>query len=163
MSYRFIANKKNTTLMKLESFAELPEGWHYGRGGPISKETLLLAKELHAQIIQLALSPTDAFPGADGEVQLTAYPKNHFISLTIEPTGEISLCHELDGVEQRTIEAAQRKDIIKALHEISGSIWSISASSTPGTLTTSDSGSARLHLSSPQSTKPPRWLTQVAW
>jgi hypothetical protein len=116
------------TAEKILSFRNLPLGWHYGNGGPIDDAVIASAIQLYWLMLQNRLINTDAFPGADGEIQLTAYHtaldgNRHYIGIMIEPTGELSLVYEIDGQDGRQpIEAADLETVKTTLREIAGSI-----------------------------------------
>ena len=44
---------------KISEFLDLPEGWHYGDGQPLSYEVFNEARELHRFILQLGFTKTD--------------------------------------------------------------------------------------------------------
>lgn len=87
------------TAVKIESFRVLPEGWHYGEGASIDEATINRALDIYWCMVLNNFTETDAFPGACGEVQLAAYNGARFVSVIIEPTGEFSLIHEVNGAD----------------------------------------------------------------
>lgn len=138
------------TLRKIDSFRSLPEGWHYGEGGPIDPDTADRATDIYWCLLLNNFSQTDAFPGANGEIQIVAYSDDHFISIMIEPTGEYSLVHEIGNHDAREpIETSDVNSIKAVLQEIAGefaggSRWNTSAFFIPRILITSATVSQRL-------------------
>jgi hypothetical protein len=138
---------------KIISFGELPAGWHYGNGGPIDDAVIDIALDLYWHLALNHFTHTDAFPGADGEIQLTAYHTasdgtRYYIGIIIEPTGQLSLVYEINGRDGREpIDAADIDAIKTAVREIAGDIagrrWSTSDIFTQKTLTTSAVASQR--------------------
>jgi hypothetical protein len=136
----------HNTGQKILSFRDLPLGWHYGNGGPIDDAVIVPAIQLYWHLLQNRLTSTDAFPGADGEIQLTAYHtasdgSRHYIGIMIEPSGELSLVYEIDGQDERPpIEAADLETVKAALREIARGIagrqWNTSDIFTQRTSTT---------------------------
>lgn len=107
------AISESQTDEKLESFADLQVGWHYRKGSPISRSVLENAKLINRYLFKLGFSKTDAFPGVEGQVLLTAYNRDHIVEITIYPPGNIAtFVHEKNDEE---ISAAERIDLLKAV------------------------------------------------
>src|ERR1700733_1572587 len=53
---------------KIISFSNLPEGWDYGNGGPISDRTIITALEWNIILIVHGFSNINASPGSGGEI-----------------------------------------------------------------------------------------------
>jgi hypothetical protein len=91
--------RPSPTLAKIGSFASLPVGWDYGQGVPASVTTVSLARDLYYELTQLGFTRTEAFPGTDGAIQLTAYEGDlQHIIVIVRPSGEISLTHKINGL-----------------------------------------------------------------
>jgi hypothetical protein len=138
------------TAQKIASFSDLPTGWHYGQGGPIDQETIDRAIDLFWSMRLNDFTTTDAFPGANGEIQLTAYRDSHFIGIMIEPNGEYSLVHEIDradaGEPVETSDVETIKATLSAIAgEIAGGKWNTSVTFTLRTSTLNESVSPRSH------------------
>ena len=117
---------KSRTEEKLEEFRNLPDGWNFGVGGPIPANQIDAGKAVYRQLLALGFSRTDAFPGPNGEVQVTAYKSDHIISVTVEADGTYTVCHEQsdhDDVEEERREWAEAKQILR---KIAGEIWGTS-------------------------------------
>lgn len=123
------------TVKKLLSFQHLPQGWHYGAGGPIPRERLVPALKAYAQLLMWGLSRTDAFPGANGEVQVTAYYLDHSVAITAEVDGSFTVLHEHKGVERREAEHIDWTEAKAVLRAAAGEIWGSSGSSIQSTST----------------------------
>jgi hypothetical protein len=136
------------TITKIDSFASLPAGWDYGEGVPASVNTVSLARDIFYELMQLGFTRTDAFPGADGGIQLTAYEGDfRHIIVIVKPSGEISLTHKTNGQRIRpSIITADRNVIKTGLREIAREKWNISVSSTLSSLTISGGVIPRLLL-----------------
>lgn len=82
------------TEAKILSFRELPVGWHFGGGAPPSQETIDSALRLNREAMLLGFEKTNAFPGIEGEIQVTAYLDTFSFEFTIERDGAITFVKE---------------------------------------------------------------------
>lgn len=136
------------TQRKISEFADLEQGWHYGRGGAISAPVIRRALALYDTLLLEGLTRTDAFAGADGEILVTAYRGDHYLGITIEPDELYSLVHEVEGREEdEFLEGLDHVTLKKRLGEIAASIWNTFASSTHGTTTQPKAVSTTSHSS----------------
>lgn len=133
-------------IKKLNTFRDLPAGWHYGSGGPISDEVLLRAGELVRILGWLGFTRSDAFANEDGDVLVTAYHRQHYISIGVALAGTYTLNHEIDGVESFYGEGMNIGDLVKELSKVSKAIWNTSGSSTHQSSTTTPENSMIWHL-----------------
>jgi hypothetical protein len=136
------------TLTKINSFASLPDGWDYGDGVPASVNTVSRARDMYYELTQLGFTRTEAFPGTDGGIQVTAYEgKSQHIIIIVKPSGETSLTHKINGQRIRPSIVSTNLNLIKnGLREIALEKWNISVSSTPSSLTISGGVTPRLPL-----------------
>ena len=88
----------HSTHQKLEAFARLQDGWHYGMGNPPTASTLKYAKAILGMYEAVGLQETDAFCSQDGEVMVTAYFENGYLECDINPDGSCWFQHD-DGRE----------------------------------------------------------------
>ena len=76
-----------STITKIKNFANLPIGWHHGKGIPPAKETINVALHVN-QFARNMLFLTDAVPGLEGEIQLVVFEdkseKDSYLEITIE-------------------------------------------------------------------------------
>ena len=111
---------------KINEFRVLPAGWHYGNGVPIGNDVALRATDVVGWLVLCGVSRTDAFPGADGDVQVTGYYGQHFISVEVNLDGTFSVTHEIAGVEHCSAEATGWLDVKSIIHKVSQEIWGTS-------------------------------------
>lgn len=123
------------TLHKLDSFRNLPTGWSYGRGGPISEDVISDAKEIYESLVGLGLSRTNAFPGTDGEILVTAYHGSHYVSITIEKNHLFSYRHEQGDIDHSEHENVRREEVKSAIRMSARIIWPTFALFTRGGMT----------------------------
>jgi hypothetical protein len=141
----FVPSVPLPTPLKLESFRHLPIGWHYGKGGPLSKEVVDKAVQIYNHLLFLGFTRTNAFAGAGGEAQIAVYHREHHIAITIEPNLLFGLEHEVDGKEALCHENLRFNELKSKLRAIADEIWSTSGSSTQRISTKSPDISAILN------------------
>lgn len=135
----------SATAVKIESFRSLPVGWHYGQGGPLSVDVVNKALQIDAYYRQLGFTTTDAFPGANGELMITAYRGPHCIETIISTDLRYSVTHERDDAE---ISATPDVDEIiakRTIKQIGAEIWRSFGLFTESTTTKGGRGSQALH------------------
>src|SRR5258708_32738608 len=84
----------NQTVQKIVSFKSLPVGWHYGDGVPPTDEMVKKALMLNAEAAKAGFGKTNAFPGIEGEIQITAYHESTYLEITVELDGSVSFVYE---------------------------------------------------------------------
>lgn len=91
------------TAKKIREFSALPRGWYYGMGTGPSHRTIQIALAYLSALMGYGFSETDAFPGGDGEIMVTAYSNNHCIEVTVDVDTTFTVSHQ-DGKENRFYE-----------------------------------------------------------
>jgi hypothetical protein len=119
-----------STESKIRSFSTLQNGWHYGEGKAPSREMIDVAIGWNGVLNWLSFSNTDAFPGIDGEIMVTAYSGPHYIEILIETVG-ISVTYEKNGRELSSVERLGTGKAYAELLRIVGEICNTSAYSIP--------------------------------
>lgn len=84
----------NETRGKLIGFAFLPNGWHFNEGVPAKEQTLRTALILLGDLEKAGFTRTDAYPGADGSVMVSAYESSDSYDFSIRPSGAITVTHD---------------------------------------------------------------------
>jgi hypothetical protein len=152
------ANINMSTDDKIASFAELPEGWDYGKGAPIPQETLESAFAWNSFLRAHNFFETDAFPGSDGEVVVATGYGNHYLEIIIEPDGRISVAYDVKGKQEQYFPNLSLSDALTALLKIVGQIWNVSAYYTQINSTGEQASSLGLHFETQNRTGVYRWL-----
>lgn len=122
-SFILVSGFVSVTAEKIKSLSSLPAGWHYGQGGPLSDIVINKALEIDSYYRQLGFTTTDAFPGANGELMITAYRGPHCIETVISSDARYSITHERDDTEISTtldVDELTAKQTIKRIGE---EIW----------------------------------------
>jgi hypothetical protein len=153
------------TATKILSFGQLPVGWHYGEGGPINRNIINTAIALFWQFFWPRFTDTDAFPGVDGEIMVTAYEGNHYVEVIVEADGTMSLTHEFEDEEMCALERRTPEEVSHKLAEVVGEIWNTSAFYTAITLIPDPSKIALKvwHSETPPRMVEPLWSSDPVW
>jgi hypothetical protein len=163
MAMNLFHSATSMTLTKLEGFANLQPGWHYGSGGPIPDAVIGAAKVLYRSMILQGLTRNNVSPGADGEVLLTAYHQEFYVSFMIEPNLAITATLE-EGDEE--ISSVEGLDLVGAKQwlrtEATRAIWNTSGLFTRATMTTFAPDSMTWRLRSPPVMEECRFSTDSA-
>lgn len=118
---------------KIRSFGELPSGWRYGEGVPISIDVQDAAIAIHHQAIGLGLYNVDVAPGARNQIQIAISNKNDNLEFTIEhnPQGSLTVefYHENNGEEVELTDDLTLEEAHNRLKEYSKRRWTSSDSS----------------------------------
>ena len=113
-------NDDHVVEVKIRSFSDLADGWHFGEGGSIPEEVIGVALALSRYARELKFSEIDAFPGVNGEILLTIYHRNNVLELTIEPDLSINAVMEVDDMEvsdKEGLSVVEAKEQINRLKE----------------------------------------------
>ena len=84
----------NTTVEKIQSFAQLQSGWSFGEGIGFLQSVLNKAVQLAKTAHTLGFYETDAFPGLSGEIMLTVYQGCKYWEFTLQPAETITFFYE---------------------------------------------------------------------
>ena len=108
------------TETKIWNFRNLADGWHSGEGVQFKERDILDGICLHSEMLSCGFIETDAFPGFNGEIQITLYSGEHYFEFTLEPDGKWTFAHErrdeeIQYKELLTFQEAIR--IIRTLHQ----------------------------------------------
>jgi hypothetical protein len=128
-------SEQHITVRKISSFLRLVPGWNYGEGDTFNEDIIDRAIELHKLLLSFVFYETDAFPGTDGSIMVTAYDNDDCLEFTIETDGGIRCILESNDVavyEQENLTILQVKDILKQLRR---ERWRPSDSSILSTMT----------------------------
>jgi len=131
----------SATAAKIKSFRSLPTGWHYGQGGPLRADVVNKALEIDGYYRQLGFTTTDAFPGANGELMITAYRELHCIETTLSTDLRYSVTHERDDAEMSATQDVSEIIAKRIINQIGAEIWRSFGLSTESTTTKGGKGS----------------------
>jgi hypothetical protein len=128
IGYPVAENTSSKTAEKIISFSLLPNGWDYGEGDPIPKDTVDTALAWE-RFFDLRGWDTNAGPGTDGEIAISARLGSSRIEVVIEPDRTLTIAYDFEGAR---VSYAPRISAQKAQERILEIIepWNSSASST---------------------------------
>lgn len=86
-----------STINKVKSFVRLPLGWHFGEGEPISDEMCSRGLALLAVAEIGDIKRANAFPGIDGELQITFHYFDYNIAFTLELDDTVTVVEDKNG------------------------------------------------------------------
>lgn len=82
-----LENSRQQLTDKLKAMANLPHGWSYGEGEPVTAAAIAVGKSYIAMASQLNLK-ADVFPNSDGGCTVTYYNGDELVEVSISPDGE---------------------------------------------------------------------------
>lgn len=123
INFTSVSDFVSTTAKKIRSFGSLPIGWHYGQGGPLSVDVINKALAIDGYYRQLGFTTTDAFPGADGELMITAYRGPNCIETIISFDLHYSVTHERDDEEISATQGVSEIIAERVIKKIGAKIW----------------------------------------
>jgi hypothetical protein len=89
--------KPETTKQKINNFKGLPFGWHFGEGVPVRADLAEMASFFLDAASSLGIDRTNAFPGLNGEVQITLHFLEITVSFTWELDGTVTIVKDVKG------------------------------------------------------------------
>lgn len=134
---------------KLVSFSELPHGWHYGSGEPISANVIEASKQVILDLAMKGFTHTDVFPGEYGDVLVTAYHDAHYLGIVVGADGLYAFNHEIDDQAVLYLEGLDLGALRQQLGNVAGGIWPTSGLFTQKSMTTSKGASMIWRLKGP--------------
>jgi len=90
--------RENTTKDKILTFSSFEKGWHFGEGVPPTKDILQQAVGMSDRIA-ISGFRSNAFPGIDGEIMVTAYHGKNYLEFTFETDGTVTFVREKEEIE----------------------------------------------------------------
>lgn len=95
---------------QLLSFAELPQGWHYGSGGPIPHERIALALSWNEWLTENGWDDTFAFPGENKEILLSSLQDSTCLDIVLESDDTFTVIYEQKDMEDIYIDELSEED-----------------------------------------------------
>ena len=123
------------TTKKISRFLELPRGWHYGRGVSPSRGVVRDALRLHFGAVMMGFTETDAFVGAEGEVQVTFYRGPLYLEFTLDPDEGVRFVREDGDTETARIPNLSLAEALSILKDSWMDVCHLSGLSTAETTT----------------------------
>lgn len=133
--------QRRDTRAKILSFSELEQGWHFGDGSPLNNVIIQKALDLLDLLISSGFGRTNAFPGTNGDLIVTAYFWDYYLEFTIESNEALSFILEENDNELEYEEGLPFNDGSRLINSFWEKIWNAFGSSNTytGTATLTDS------------------------
>lgn len=90
-------NLEQTVAGRIDGFAALPDGWHFGDGiAPVAR-AVESAHAINLLLADYGARNIEAFPCIDGGILIHGYRRADVLEIQCDPDGQICLSHERDG------------------------------------------------------------------
>src|SRR6266436_7940577 len=109
-----IFDVEDSTMRKLQAFAELPNGWYFGEGRGSEWMALFNARAF-TRNAQLRGWQTEAFPGVSGEIMVSVETSDQYYEVVAEVDGTMSFVEESGGKEISRLDKVTLADVIQKL------------------------------------------------
>ena len=100
---------------RLSALRQLPKGWDYGRGGPISQRAYRNGAMLIMLLAKLGASEFDIVPGDEDGAVIVAYRDNKSAEIHCLSDGRYDLLHEVDGGNEEFVPGLSIAALVFAL------------------------------------------------
>ena len=78
------------------SFANLPDGWHYGTGTGAVHAAVDAALNVNSLLVDCGARNIEVFPDIDGGILVSGYRDRHTLEILCRPDGGMDLVYEVD-------------------------------------------------------------------
>lgn len=164
----FATRGTRETESKIDSFANLENGWDYGKGGPIPEPVRDIAKAWNDYLrTQGVVRYTAAFPGSDSVTIAAGLLNDNYLEIITCFDGRVtySVAHDHKGNQQFYEENLSNRDavdlVLKVLRQALGETCTAYISYTPKNTTYGNIGSQGMHSGTTVGLYP--WLEQTAF
>ena len=130
---RVFSRERDPLITRICSFAALPVGWCYGRGGPIRYGVLNNAIDVAEALRRDDVPKIEAFPYATGETLIVAVDQPYVAEIWCKGQGRFALSVEIAEEELPTLEGLSLADLHRELARVE---WPSKRSSGYSTLNT---------------------------
>lgn len=148
MRYLLTSSRKSAAQTKIDDFASLTDGWHYGGGVAPSEVTRNLATSVLENMQMLGLTSLHVSAGPDGEILLAASALNEYFAITVEAEGTFVFNHERNNEEVSFFEGISFRELMRHLVQSTGTLWNTSGLYTQGHSIANETSSMIWHLRS---------------
>ena len=111
------------TIRKVKGFATLLEGWHFGEGLPPTQGRIdqAVAFLVYAQVV--GIDRANAFPGINGQVEVTFYSADQMLEITVESDDSLTLAEDRGDEQIGLEENVSQRDVYQKLNEFDQNPW----------------------------------------
>ena len=153
-----VAGNGKSQAAKIRSFAQLPDGWHYGEGCAATGEAMGVAVEVDALFLMYGADAVEVFPDVDGGILVSGYRESESLEVLCGPSGRLTIVHEVEDEVVADRGDVSIDDAAAYIGEIGWTPENLSEYSIPST-TARAKADSRVSLSSHQPAEESRFLT----
>ncbi len=106
---------------EINSFTDLPKGWHFGEGVGANETAVKATHDVHNLMIENGAEEIEVFPAIDGGVLISGYFDNESLDVSCRPNEGMEIVHEIDDNLKYEKEGLCLNDVKKYLEELN---WS---------------------------------------
>jgi hypothetical protein len=126
-----LEGRRRQLMDKLRAMADLPEGWSYGEGRPVTPLAISVAQRYIVIASQLNLT-SDVFPNVDGGCAVAFYRGDQLVEVSISPDGnrlglraESGMGYEFENTIEPVERATSRQVYDHVLRLIENDSWKL--------------------------------------
>ena len=132
---RVASSRSEVVVEKIQSFANLPKGWHYGEGGPISKRIIDSALMWYDLLVDAGMERVGATPSEDGAIVVSALIFGKYTEIISERNQTFTVVRDRENGHSTYKRALTEDQVRHWLNELLGRSWNTFAGFTLGSLT----------------------------
>ena len=114
---------------KILAFAELPKGWHYGKGGPITQRVIDTALMWNRFLAAYGVHDVDASPSERGSILLAANIARRYTEIICEEDGTFTVTRDQRPKRPVYRSGLSKKQTRNLILQMMGEPWSTFAGS----------------------------------
>ena len=130
---------------KIRSFAQLPVGWHYGEGRPISAKVISRALE-YSDFLAIQGLGAEAFASERGSITLLVNINGKYTEIRVETGRTYTIVRDGESSGVIFLRGLSLMEAQKATSQMMGNSWSTSAGSTLVNIPAKREGSSVMHF-----------------
>ncbi|MDQ3011199.1 MAG: hypothetical protein M3X11_10920 [Acidobacteriota bacterium] len=111
------------TREKLLSFACLHRRWNFGEGVPAKELSLQRALAILESLDDAGFSYTDAYPGLDGDILLSAYALPDYYDFKVKVDGSVTVTHTRGEEDKFYQEAMPLVEVFSNIKKFASEKW----------------------------------------
>jgi hypothetical protein len=147
-----VRSQRDDVHRAIDSFATLPQGWDYGRGGPIPEKTLRIARRWADALRLMGFKDPEAYPG-EQEVLLAVSDGDHYFEVIVEADDTITVVYSFQRKQVFYRPHRTEKEALQSVVEIRVRQWSASGYFIPVDTTRGSTGLRALHFATQTATE----------
>lgn len=118
----------HSTERRIRDFGHFTDGWHFGEGKEFEIDAIQEALKLHQHILECGFFETNAFPGLDGEIQMTVYSEHDYFQFERDSGGVWEIIHEQAGATLESLAGLDFEHVVEFVKTMRQKLWNAFAS-----------------------------------